>query len=139
MLGLLPSCLTLRHETFESFEPPRAGVLASLESDSVTTLDDCVSALGAPLLVLEDGDRTAMAWGWQRQKNWFVTLSVPLLKGLNTSVSYNSFVLRLNGVMGFFDADNRLVELRRGYLNDLVDGRQVRPQVIEARPAGGHE
>ncbi len=138
LLALLPGCLTLRHETFESFAPPRPGVLASLEAEA-STLGDCLDALGAPLLVLEDGDRSALAWGWQHQKSWFVSVSVPLLEGLNSSVSYNSFVLRLHGVMAFFDADQRLVELRRGYLNELVDGRQVRPQVVAARPAGGHE
>lgn len=134
-LALLASgCVSGDYERYDIETPPKREVLDSLvigQSD----LSVCLAGLGAPLFVSELGSGAALAWGARRDKGWNVSASVPVGKSFNASLRYTTERIALRGVVCFFDADWTLVEVKEGWLEELLpldeEGEPARPQDVE--------
>ena len=123
LVPLASGCLSVTWRRDARFGEPPEGALASLrpgESD----LGACLARLGAPLEVWEIPDGVALAYGWERERNLGVTLSVPIDRGLSASLNVAAERARLRGVVLFFDADDRLSLLRTGRLAELLPPRR---------------
>lgn len=94
-------------------------------------LDDCLAALGAPLVVRENGEGAWLAWGWAERGGWSLTASVPVTDYNSVSMRYGASLDGLEGAVLFFDRDWILVARRRGYLSQILPSAQVRAQLIE--------
>lgn len=112
--------------------PPRRGVVASMVPGT-TKLDGALKALGAPIYVWEwKEDGLALAWGWSEDGARGVSVRVPLDHGGSAQASYDDLARHLRGVVLFFDAQETLVDVREGELNDfLADGARRRPSPVE--------
>ena len=105
------------------------GVYGLFAGDS--NLDDCLAALGAPLVVRENGEGAWLAWGWAERGGWSVTASIPISDTNTISMQYGRRLQGLDGAVLFFDRDWTLLSMRRGYLTEILSSAQVRAQLIE--------
>ena len=129
LAGGLASCVRGNWQSARDQTPVRAGVVAGFEP-GVTTLGDCLGALGAPLFVWEvDASSYGIAFGWNEAQDWGLNVSVPVARGFSASVDYADTNLDLEGLVLFFDAGDRLLRVQRGRLSDLVPDRQ-RPAAL---------
>ncbi len=112
-------CLSVAWTRETENGPPPQHALAELELER-SDLDDALAVLGAPVAAWEwtDGG-IALAWGWSREKNLGLSLSVPLYKSASASFNYDDVRAKLLGVVLFFDESDRLVQLREGLLGEL--------------------
>jgi hypothetical protein len=130
-LLLSSSCVQVsweRHELNTAFEE---GVEQQLAVGEVG-LQDCLSQLGAPLMVWELNDADyALAYGWDQKRQYGISFSVPVANtGGSASLNYDDLASKLYGVVLIFDAEDRLVRKRRGLLRDLApDEDRRRPFV----------
>jgi len=92
-----------------------------------------LAALGAPLLVRENGDGAVLAWGWSRERAWSVTADLPL-RAVDVSFRYRDALTGLEGLVLFFDRDWRLVGRQRGSLADLLPPSQARARSFDDAP-----
>ncbi len=93
-----------------------------------TSLEAALGQLGAPLFVWEaDSKSYGLAFGWDEGLDWGVNVSVPVAKEFSASLDYEDTNLQLEGLVLFFDRDNRLLRIDRGLLSDLVPVREQRP------------
>jgi len=93
-----------------------------------TTLDQALVQLGAPLFVWEaDSKSYGLAFGWDEGLDWGVNVSVPIANEFSASLDYEDTNLQLEGLVLFFDGENRLLRIDRGLLSDLVPLREQRP------------
>jgi hypothetical protein len=123
-----PACVRGSYTRIRTFQAPDDAALASLRPGA-SELGACLAALGAPLIVREDDDGAVLAWGWEQYTNWAATVSVPI-DDQSLSFTYSDTDLRLHGVVGFFDDEWRLTQLREGQLRELLPERRARPQVV---------
>lgn len=127
---LAAGCVSFRFDRATVNLPPRPGAAESLELGKAT-IADALQALGAPVFAWEwKEDGMALAWGWSEDTARGITLSVPLDKG-SARASYDDLARHLRGVVLFFDAETRLVELREGALNDFREAHRRRPAPVE--------
>lgn len=93
-----------------------------------TTLEQSLGQLGAPLFVWEVDSRSyGLAFGWDEAFDWGVNVSVPVGRAISASLDYQDRNLQLDGLVLFFDRENRLLRVDRGLLSDLVPTRDQRP------------
>ncbi len=132
-------CLSFTWERQRAFFEPPADAVATITTGS-STLQDCIERLGAPLLVEEYGEGMALYWGWTRDRNRGISVSIPLSESYNASVSYADADLARNGLLVVLDRD-LVVELHRyGRLADLVDVvARRRPQLLEEADTEGRD
>jgi hypothetical protein len=124
LLAGLTSCVRGSWDSARDQVPVPHATIASLEP-GVSTLGDCLDGLGAPLFVWEvDASSYGIAFGWNDAEDWGVNVSVPVARGFSASVDYADTNLDLEGLVLFFDADDRLLRIDRGRLSDLVPDRQ---------------
>lgn len=103
-------------------------------------LDDALAHFGAPLLVREHGDGALCAWGWSHERSWSVTVRTPGSRRVSPSFRYADALVGLEGVALFFDAEWRLVALRRGALAEIVPAsaqRRAQAPADDDGPSGG--
>ncbi len=95
-------------------------------------LHDCLTALGAPVYVWEvNGGEYGLAYGWNRDLAWSFNISVPLTRGASASFDFESLDQRLNGVVLIFDAQDRLLHKRTGFLSEiLTEAQRRRPALL---------
>jgi hypothetical protein len=126
---LLASCVTFSFERNLAHTPLDDAALDALQPGRAS-LEQCLERLGAPLYVWEyKGNGVALAYGWQKQKRWNVSVSVPLVRGYSASGSYTDDASKLRGAVLFFDDDLELELVRRGFLQTL------RAELAPRRPA----
>jgi hypothetical protein len=125
---VLASCITFHWDRERAFEPPPAAGLARLEPGR-TTLQECLSGLGAPLLAWEHGEGAALAWGWLDDKRRGISVALPLWRRTSAKLDYARLDARMRGVVLFFDPQWRLESWQSGYLRDL------RRRIPRARPS----
>lgn len=132
LLTALPGCVKLRFHHDNRFEPALDAAIATLDPGRVD-LAAALRRLGAPLFVWEhDGDGVALAWGWQEQSGWGITVSYEVVQHAEVSFSYDSVTDDLQGLVLLFDQDLVLRVIRRGYLRDLAgELREQRPALVE--------
>jgi len=121
-------CITATLERERVLHEP-LGVYSLVVGES--DLDDCLAALGAPLVVRENGEGAWLAWGWAERGGWSLTGSVPVTDNNSISMRYGRSLDGLEGAVLFFDRDWILVARRRGYLSQILPPAQVRAQLIE--------
>jgi hypothetical protein len=131
------SCVTFSFDRDLRETPLTENALDGLEP-SKTSLEQCLARLGAPLYVWEyQGDGVAIAYGWQKEKQWNVTLSVPIVHGYSASASYTNEAAKLRGAVLLFDRDFKLEVVRRGFLKSLREElRQRRPAPVDESENG---
>lgn len=127
---LAAGCLQLRFEHTSVNVPLSHERIAVLEP-GVANLATCLAGLGAPVLAWEyDGDGMALAWGWRDDSQEGFRVSIPVADQLSANLELESTRLDLKGFVLFFGPDLVLVQVREGYLRDLVPV-QKRPAPIE--------
>ncbi len=100
---------------------------------SSTDLTRCLEQLGAPLFVWEiSGEEYGLAYGWDHATGWGLNVSIPVSRSVSASVDYESLAQQLHGVVLIFDAHDRLLRKRTGFLGEIVgaEGRR-RPAFVE--------
>jgi hypothetical protein len=90
-------------------------------------LQQCLDALGAPLLVGELPDGIAMVYGWQDRGNWGLDVSFAFERFLSVRFNYKAIENSLRGVLLLFGDDLRLKAIRRGLVGDLTRRFRRRP------------
>ena len=135
---LAASCVSGDYGKVRTFRPPPDGAFEARVVGE-TCGDDAVSALGAPLQVIEVGRGLALSWGWQKERGWELQVSAPI-GDVQGSISYADTVNKLPGVVLFFGPDWTLLLKRRGFLGDLLPNRQpprdVDDELLDDEPAG---
>jgi len=128
---VLQSCVGVswRRRTFDI--PIADATLASLEP-GVSTLEECLGALGAPLYVWEyKGDGVALGYGWLKQGEVGVSASIPVADRASASFSFDEIRSQLDGAVLFFGPDLKLELVRRGYLREIAPLGRRRPAPVE--------
>ncbi|MCB9913884.1 MAG: hypothetical protein H6828_01900 [Planctomycetes bacterium] len=125
------SCVQLsweRHDLHSEVAPEDDAALVEGEA----TLASCLERLGAPVLAWEVGaQRFALAWGWDKQREYGVSISVPLADtSSSASFNYDDVASRLHGLVLVFDEGGTLRLKRRGYLRDLAPEGARRPALV---------
>jgi hypothetical protein len=93
------------------------------------TLEDCLSALGAPLQVEENGEQTVLIWGWRDVRGFRVAVSVPI--GDNSArLTWAEEAKEMKGVVAILGSDQVLILLRRGQLGEILPGKRRASQLI---------
>lgn len=131
LLLLTPGCLQLTYSRVITLHEPDDDDLAKLvpgESD----LDDCLELLGAPLGVFEIPGGMALSYGWQSVRGWKFQASMPVVKHVTGRLSYSDTGQDIPAILGLFDTNCTLTEIRRGNLRELTARLGPRrPQLIE--------
>ncbi len=84
-------------------------------------LADCLALFGAPLFVWEDTRGShAIAYGWQRQRDLGMRVSLPISDAPSASFQYADAAGNAHGLVLFFDEDWRLRRWRFGFLRELT-------------------
>lgn len=130
-----PACVSGTWERHLFDREPDAAVVASLrpgESD----LHETLAKLGAPLYVWETFDGFALAYGGRAQREWGISVSLPLADRANARFDYDDLAARIEGCVLIFDASNRLRLAQSGLLKDLRNQlERRRPSLVDAEPA----
>jgi hypothetical protein len=93
------------------------------------TLEDCLSALGAPLQVEENGEQTVLIWGWRDVRGFRVAVSVPI--GDNSArLTWAEEAKDMKGVVAILGSNQVLILLRRGQLGEILPGKRRASQLI---------
>jgi hypothetical protein len=139
---LLAGCVTFSFDRDLRFTPLAEDSLAGLQPGQAR-LDQCLERLGAPLYVWEyKGDGMALAYGWNKEKSWNVTVSVPVTQYYSASASYSDDTANLRGAVLLFDRDLKLEMVRRGFLRSLraeTEARRPAPVQLEEDAEPGAE
>jgi hypothetical protein len=132
----LSSCVTFSFDRDLRYVPLSDEAIESLHPGE-TSFDECLETLGAPLYVWEyKADGAALAYGWHKEKNWNVTVSVPVARGYSASASYTDDASKLRGIVLLFDTNLKLEMVRRGFLKSLREELQRRrPAPVEVTDA----
>ena len=132
----LSSCVAFSFDRDLRNVPLPDGAIESLQPGDAR-LEQCLERLGAPLFVWEyKGDGVALAYGWSKEKNWNVTVSVPVTRGYSTSFSYTDDSANLRGAVLLFDRDLKLEIVRHGFLRSLrAELAQKRPAAVDQKSA----
>jgi hypothetical protein len=116
------SSATWRRDARYGEPPPDA--LAALQPGA-SDLGTCLSRLGAPLEVWEEAaGGVALAYGWQRQRSFGLSLSVPLDHGLTASLNLADQHANLRAAVLVFDAHRTLTRVHLGRLDELRPTRR---------------
>ena len=136
-LGLGAGCVSVTWTRASRYEPPAAADLETLapgESD----LGSCLQSLGAPLWVWEAPQgRHALAWGWLEDEDLGARVSVPVVRFVSASFSFDRIDARMRGLVLFFDDDWSLVATRSGLLRDLTSESARRRPIAAPGAAEG--
>ena len=121
-----PSCVRLTWSRTNIQEPIPDHALAAVAPDRAD-LTECLAQLGAPLLVWEyvDGG-VALAYGWQDQADWSVTVSYSFTRFVSASFEYAQGWRNLEGIVVLLDRDLVVRQVRRGLLRDIASGLERR-------------
>ena len=93
-----------------------------------SSMSDALGELGAPLYVWElPRGHAALAWGWFNSRDLSVQLSIPTKSPADPSFQYSQIDNRLRGYVFVFDDADGLVFVKRGYLAEIADELQRRP------------
>ena len=129
LFALTSSCLRVQWERVSRFSPVEDTTVAELQVGT-STLHDCLERLGAPLWVreasAEGGNGAVCAWGWFEADDVGVRISYAFQRFVSASFDYRRINEGMEGLVGVFDPDWRLVTLERGLLRDL--SRTVGPR-----------
>jgi hypothetical protein len=116
---LCSSCVTFSFDRDLRYVPLPDAAIDSVQPGEAS-LAECLGRFGAPLYVWEyKGDGVALAYGWHKEKNWNVTVSVPVTHGYTASASYTDDAAKLRGIVLCFDRNLGLEYVRRGFLQSL--------------------
>jgi hypothetical protein len=130
-LPLCTGCVTLAWERDARYREPAPAATTQI-SIGESTLEDCLGRLGAPLLAEEYGKGMALYWGWTHERNWGISVRIPLPNNASTSVRYSDVNLDLNGLLLAFDENLRVELFQFGRLQDLLGAvERQRPQLLE--------
>ncbi|NOT29345.1 MAG: hypothetical protein HOP15_02720 [Planctomycetes bacterium] len=131
---LAAGCLQASWVRESRFAPVPRAALNGFEAGR-TDLDDCLSALGAPLWVWEHAEGgepgAALAYGWFDERNFGLRASVPVAERVSVSFDYGQIDQRMQGVVLFFDEGWRLRSWRTGLLRDLSREARRPPAFVE--------
>lgn len=135
-LPALMSCVAGDYGQYRVFQEPSLASVQSLDPGT-TDLTSTLEALGAPVHVIELGDRTMLAWGWQSSVDWNVDVSAPL-GDAQGSFRFASLDEKTEGLVLVFDAAWVLQKVRRGHLvNLLPKGPRPRDVDLDLTPQPG--
>ena len=107
----LTACAGVSWSSTRVDQAPAAGALTGLQA-GVSTLADCLDALGAPTEVLpeEDGDGAVLVWSWAQGKGWGAFASVPFGDAFNASLNWQDDALGAHRLQLRFTPDGTLRE-----------------------------
>jgi hypothetical protein len=130
---LVAGCVTYSYTRDMRFAPIDDAALDSLHPGDAD-ITECLAKLGAPLYVWEySTEGVALAYGFDKDRTWSLTVSVPVSHGFSASGSYSDQVRKLRGAVLLFDPEWRLQLVRRGMLADLsAELRHKRPAIVES-------
>jgi len=125
-------CITGTWVRETRFEPPAPEAVDGLRPGE-SGLGHCLSALGAPLWVMEHrGTGILLAYGWFESERFSLNLSVPLGESFSASFDYSEREVDMEGLVLFLDDRLVLTEVRTGLLRDLTQGsKRLRPPIPE--------
>ena len=130
VLGL-ESCIGVSWRR-RTFDVPIADASLAALAPGVSTLGECLDALGAPLYVWEyKGDGVALGYGWLKRSEVGVSASVPVAERFNASFSFDEIRSQLDGVVLFFGPELKLELVRRGYLREIAPAERRRPAPVD--------
>jgi len=131
LVGLTTTaCINLEWSRTRVRQEVDRAALASLPRSGIG-LDRCLDVLGAPTYVWENRVHgLIVAWSWQNEREFGVSLSVPIYRSQSASVQYTDTDFKEKGLVAWFDDDWRLEDWREGYLSELV-ARNQRPATID--------
>lgn len=127
---VMTGCIRLHYFRISHFEPTPDPVLERLQGRHAE-LQECLDALGAPLIVGELPDGVAVAYGWQDRGNWGLDIGYTFERILNIRFNYKQTDDSLRGVLLLFNNDLHLEAIRRGLLGDLTRQFKRRPANVE--------
>ena len=130
VLATATGCIRFRYSSVNTHEPidqAQIGELSEQLSAGHADLATCLDELGAPVLVWQTDPGFAIAYGWRDQGAWTFHVGYTWQFILRAHVDYSSASLNLEGLVLWFDDDERLVALSRGQLSDLVQSRRIAP------------
>jgi hypothetical protein len=130
---LVAGCVTYTYTRDMRFAPIDDAALDCLRPGEAD-ITECLEKLGAPLYVWEySQEGVALAYGFDKDRAWSLTVSVPVARGFSASGSYTDQVRKLRGAVLLFDPAWRLQIVRRGMLADLsAELRHKRPAIVES-------
>jgi hypothetical protein len=130
---LVAGCVTYTYTRDMRFAPIDDAALDCLRPGEAD-ITECLAKLGAPLYVWEySHEGVALAYGFDKDRTWSLTVSVPVSHGFSASGSYSDQVRKLRGAVLLFDPAWRLQIVRRGMLADLsAELRHKRPAIVES-------
>jgi len=93
-----------------------------------SSMTDALDELGAPLYVWQlPRGHAALAWGWFNTRDVKVQVSVPTKSPADPSFQFSQIDHRLRGYVFVFDDADGLVFVKKGYLVEIADELQRRP------------
>ena len=129
---LATGCVTGQYRRVVHLEKLPRAAFESLEVGR-SDLTEALAKLGAPSYVWELGDgHFALAWAWLETHGWGVVARVPVTDAGSANFDYDSQDSKTRGWVLQFDAEGRLLSMRKGYLRELGQelGR-ARPAEVE--------
>lgn len=115
-----PACVSVTWERHRVNEPLPESALVWAQ-DGGFDLTAALAHLGAPTHVWElPGGAIALAWGWRREHELGLRLSIPVTGRQSASFTYTGIDARLFGLVVVFDESNRAVLVRCGHLAELA-------------------
>ena len=130
----LAGCVSGRFQRVSVNEPVSAAALAELEPGR-DTLETCMSALGAPVHVVEYQvgaglqSGVAIAYSWVDRSGWGFTANLPRTDGVY--VRFDSASTEVPGCVLWFDEQLVLQRWRQGLVGDLLPRRRRSAPVLD--------
>ncbi len=136
LLPLLGGCLSVsyNYSRVNVHEPVEDGSFQNLfqqylDQSTGVELQHCMDSLGAPNLVWESPKGLALAYVWQDQSSWGFNISYSFERFISARFDFSNLDQNLNGLVLLFDDGLQLLELRRGYISQIIN------EVGRTRPA----
>ncbi len=127
---MLPACVSGRFTRVD-----RGGEIVPIQLEGLavneSSMQQCIDALGAPLVVREYLDGADLIWGWERNSGFSTTATIPLGNARSASMAYGESSAAAQGWTLRFDSDWKLVDKRHGSLNDLLTSKSPPPQLMQ--------
>ncbi|MFT4648776.1 MAG: hypothetical protein ACI9X4_002008 [Glaciecola sp.] len=130
-LAFLPACISGEFDRVDIGHQPAQAQFYGLRVGE-SSMQQCIEALGAPIVVRESGVGADLVWGWERNSGFGVTTSVPIGQGGSANLSYAAGARGAHGWTLKFDKDWLLVSMREGRLKELLEMSSQPARLVES-------
>ena len=125
---LFTSCVSVVWEREHWHRPPRVDPVSALQEGD--DLASCLEVLGAPLKAWQVTEGYALSWAWYDAHELSCKLQIPLSQNGSTSFKYTSIGRETEGLLLLFDAEDKLILFKEGFLQDLMGEEKGRPSAL---------